>query len=162
MATPMANQVLSHDPLSHRLQSTWNHAVILERLARGGGATRWYFARSADELRDVLDRLRGGSSVSFYFDDQLNVEIDTDSVRQRMFDAVTPAREVVVGYPERACVVLAVELVTGSTELAEVLVHRTEGELVVWGPWPSREGDPRGAITMDLVDADGVLRSHPH
>jgi hypothetical protein len=37
-----------------------------------------------------------------------------------------------------------------------------EGALVVWGQWPSRDNDGETAISVDLVDPDGILRSHPH
>jgi hypothetical protein len=162
MTTPMSSQVLAERRLSERLQSPWENAVILERLARGGGAVRWYLATTPDDLGVVVERLRGGSCVSFYFDDQLQVERDIESVRQRMFDAVTAGREILLAYPEQQKVDLSVELATGSNELAELLVQRSEGSLVVWGPWPSRDGNPNGTITIDLVDEDGVLRNHPH
>jgi hypothetical protein len=148
--------------LARRLVSAWYHLVVLERLARGGGTIRWYFPRSQGELERVFEELRGGSCVSFYFDEQLHVERDDEEARQRMFDEVSPAREIVVGYPLEDEIDLEVELPTGPSELGEILMHHSEGDLVVWGPWPSREGSSGGTITIDLVDADGVLRAHPH
>lgn len=78
-----------------RLSSPWNEIVVLERLARGGGATQWFFVRAMDEFYQVSDLLRGGSCVSFYFANQLNVEADTESARQRMFDEVVKEGELV-------------------------------------------------------------------
>ncbi len=37
--------------------------------------------------------------MSFYFDDQLRVALDDEAARQEMFEAVSPAREIVLGYP---------------------------------------------------------------
>jgi hypothetical protein len=41
-------------------------------------------------------------------------------------------------------------------------MQHPEGTLVVWGSWPARGNDGQDAIALDLVDADGVLRRHPH
>src|SRR3954454_19051692 len=45
-------------------------SLVLERIARGGGATRWYVLRGRADLETLASRLRPGSRVSFYFDDR--------------------------------------------------------------------------------------------
>jgi hypothetical protein len=157
----MSAQVRTDPRFAGRLDSRWGFVVVLERLARGGGSTNWYFARTTTDLLDVVHRLRGGSCVTFYFDGGLNVQLDDETARQKMFDAVTPSREIAIGYPEEGNVLLEIELVTGSTELSELLEWHAEGHLVAWGPWPSRAAD-FGTITIDLVDSDGIQRAHPH
>jgi hypothetical protein len=157
----IANQVRHDKAFAERLTSRWQYVVVLERLARAAGATRWYCAQSEPELSRVIDELRGGSCVSFYFDDQLRVDLDDEAARQQMFEAVSPAREIVLGYPTEGQIHVDTELVTGPSELSEVLMHHPEGGVVLWGPWPSRTGSS-STVSIDLVDEDGVLRMHPH
>jgi hypothetical protein len=157
----VADQVKRDTALASRLRMPWQQIIVLERFARAAGAARWYFARSALEFDRVIEELRGGSCVSFYFDEQLRVDFDNEAARQAMFDEVSPAREILLGYPIEGQVHVQIELVTGPTELTEALMHRVEGGVVFWGPWPSREGGP-GTVTIDLVDEDGILRPHPH
>jgi len=160
MSTPMAIQV-RHDPaFVDRTRRPWKHVVVLERLARGGGTSRWYFPRNEAGLERVLEQLRGGSCVSFYFDDQLSVELDLEESRRRMFDEVAPLREIFLGYPKDDEEGLDVELVTGSSELSEVLNRHPEGELVTWGHWPNLELASPDVVTIFLVDEDGVLRAY--
>lgn len=162
MPSYMSQQLRSDSGLTRRLSSSWREIVILERLARGGGATRWFFARSRVELDLVFDVLHGGSCVSFYFSNQLHVENDTEPVRQRMFEEITSEKELVLGYPSAAGVEVDMELISGPGELAEQLMHHPEGSLAIWGKWPAREDDGHDGITINLIDADGTLRTHPH
>jgi hypothetical protein len=142
--------------------SGWDRVVVLERLARGGGATRWYLIRSREDIERVFEMFRGGSSVSFYFADQLHVEVDTESARQRMFDELSAERELVAGYPSDSDPELDLEIISGPGELASYLISHSEGQLIVWGKWPGRDNDGRDAITINLFDEDGILRAHPH
>jgi hypothetical protein len=158
----MTRQLIADAGLSARISKPWRRVVVLERLARAGGAANWYLIRSKEDFDRVLQVLRGGSCVSFYFADQLHVETDTDSARQRMFDVVTSTGEVIVGYPAESVPELDMEIISGPGELGSYLMSHREGLLVIWGAWPERDNDGCNAITIDLVDEDGILRSHPH
>jgi hypothetical protein len=162
MSTVVAGQLRRDQALARRLAAPWRELVVLERLARGGGATRWFFARPPEMVEPILERLSPGSSVSFYFANHLRVELDTEAVRQRMFDELDRAGELVVGYPDETAVELEIEIISGPSELTGFLMQHPEGSLAVWGSWPARANDGQDAITLDLVDADGVLRQHPH
>lgn len=162
MSAVVAGQLRRDQALSRRLGAPWREVVVLERLARGGGATRWFFARSPEMVERTLDRLSAGSCVSFYFANHLHVEPDTEAVRQRMFDVLGRTGEIVVGYPDETAAELEMEIISGPSELAGFLMQHPEGALAVWGPWPARGNDGQDAVTLDLVDADGVLRRHPH
>jgi hypothetical protein len=162
MPSYMSQQLRSDLRLTRRLSSSWREVVIVERLARGGGATRWFFARSRAELDQVFDMLHGGSCVSFYFANQLHVETDNEAARQRMFEEITSEKDLVLGYPSAMGVAVDMELISGPGELAEQLMHHPEGSLAVWGKWPARANDGHDGITLNLVDADGTLRAHPH
>jgi hypothetical protein len=113
-------------------------------------------------LEDVFELLSGGSSVSFYFSGRLHIAVDDDAARQAMFDGITGSGELVLGYPAQGNSQLDMAIVSGPSELTEHLMLHPEGSLVVWGDWPAREDDGQDAITVDLVDADGMLRPHPH
>jgi hypothetical protein len=158
----MSQQLRGHEPLTKRLAAEWRQIVVLERLARGAGAARWFFVTSRATLDQVFDLLRGGSSVSFYFSRHLHVEADNEDSRQSMFDELTACGEVILGYPSPDAPELEMEIISGPSELTECLMLHPEGSLAVWGQWPPRENDGKYAITVDLVDADGVLRAHPH
>jgi hypothetical protein len=158
----MSKQLREHEVLARRLAGDWRQVVILERLARAGGAARWFFGTSLATLDQVFDLLRGGSSVSFYFSRCLHVQTDHEQSRQDMFDEVTQYGEVVLGYPSRDNPEFDMAIISGPSELTEFLMHHPEGALAVWGQWPPRGNDGHDVITIDLVDADGVRRSHPH
>jgi hypothetical protein len=79
-----------------------------------------------------------------------------------MFEEVTLAGEIVLGYPKEADIVVEMDIVSGPGELTEHLMHHSGGELVVWGVWPAPLNDGDNAVTVDLVDVDGVSRPHPH
>lgn len=160
--SPMSQQLRQHEALTRRLAAGWRQIVVLERLARAGGAARWFFVTNWTMLEDVFNLLRGGSSVSFYFSGHLHAEVDNEAARQEMFGEITRCGELVLGYPALDHAQLEMEIISGPSELTECLTLHPEGSLVVWGEWPPRENDGDSAITVDLVDADGVLRPHPH
>ena len=161
--SPMSQQLRDYRPLASRLAAEWRQVIVLERLARGAGAARWFFATNISALEHIFDLFRGGSSVSFYFSSRhLHVEADNEDSRQDMFDEVTKYGEVVLGYPSPDSPELEIAIISGPSELAEFLMLHPEGSLAVWGQWPPRENDGKDAITVDLVDADGILRAHPH
>lgn len=158
----MSHQLRNDGGLSLRLASPWRDVVVLERLAQGGGATNWFIARSLAELEVVFDNLCGGSCVSFYFAGQLRVEADTEQARQQMYAVITSVHELVLGYPSGSGVELDMNIISGASELTEELMLHHQGAVVVWGPWPARVNDGQTGVTVNLVDADGTLRSHPH
>lgn len=160
--SPMSQQLRELEPLTRRLAAEWRQIVILERFARAAGAARWFFISSPTMLEEVFEMFRGGSSLSFYFAGHLHVDVDYDAVRQAMFDEVTHRGELVLGYPARNDSQLDMAIISGPSELAEYLMFHPEGSLAVWGGWPTRENDGVDAITVHLVDADGILRMHPH
>lgn len=162
MASPMSQQLREHRELTSRLSRQWRQVVVLERLARAAGAARWYFAEDEAALEHVYEHLRGGSNVSFYFSRHLHVGTDDEDARQKMFSEITRHGELILGYPVPGDPEFEMAIISGPSELTEHLMLHPEGHLVVWGQWPPRATDGETAVTVDLVDADGVLRSHPH
>jgi hypothetical protein len=158
----MSLQLAGHEALARRWSMPWADVVVLERLARGGGAARWFMVRSPQEVTEVYDQLRPGSRVSFYFAGGPYVGQDDERTRQQMFEEITTTGEIVLGYPNEADIVVEMDIVSGPSELTEHLMQHPGGEQVIWGAWPAPLDDGDNAVTVNLVDADGVLRSHPH
>lgn len=157
----MVKQLEGHSELAARLASLRDRVVVLERIARGGGATRWYLGKTPEECQRIYRLLGPGSRVTFYFAGPLRVEPLDDRVIGAMFGAVGEDREIMVGVPDdEDPVSLAVELLSGPRELTEFLVQPRPSGDVVWGPYPDvAEPDSE---TLVLVDSDGVSRPHPH
>lgn len=133
--------------------------IVLERVARGAGATRWFFCRSLDELPSVLPELRPGSRVGFFFDDRVRREALSDRVRAEMFDIAATTGEVLVGRagpsgPELRMVCL------DPSEVEEHLVDVRPGEIVFFGPFPAIE-DGLASVSFTPPDPDGVVRPQP-
>jgi len=137
-------------------------AVVLERIARGGGATNWYWVQSIDALDLLYGRLHPGSVVSFYFDDRIQHKIFDDGVVGAVLDLVVQHGDAVVGRPSDDGLGIAVDFVAGPTELSEFSATVPAGEQVFFGAFPGRDNDGVDAFTVTLPDADGVVREQPH
>lgn len=163
----MATQLLAHPAVTEWTRRPQGSVVVLERMARGGGAIRWYFLTDPRDMADMASQLRPGSRVSLYFDGYLHRDTTGERVRGRMYEQMTIRGELVLGYPSSDAVEMRTDLVTGEAELTEVIV--SEGldrpdshRLLVWGPWPAPDDDGTRVITICLVDRDGQLHAHPH
>jgi hypothetical protein len=72
-------------------------AIVLERIARGGGATSWYLVRAPGDLDALVERLKPGSSVSFYFDDRLSVGPFDDEALASLLAIIERDGDAVIG-----------------------------------------------------------------
>ena len=151
---------LKETPVVDKLRGA--SAVVLERIARGGGATRWYYCHDATRLEEIAARFQPGSVVSFYFDDRIKSAQYSKKIRDEAAGIVGRAGEVIVGVLAEDGIEIGAEVVTGPKELEEVTSTLTEGALVFVGAFPARDNDGRAAVTITLPDADGVVRPHPH
>ncbi len=136
-------------------------AIVLERIARGGGATGWYHCPDAAALEHVVARLSPGSVVSFYFNERIGMFRDAPALRERVAEVLARAGECVVAATTDERYVLAAEFACHVSELNEQLALHP---VPPWfaGPFPARDNDGADAITLTLPDADGVVRPHPH
>jgi hypothetical protein len=137
-------------------------AVVLERIARGGGATSWYFCRSEQDLAKVASRLSPGSVVSFYFDDRIARLNERHLLQSRLDDVMKASVDCVVGALEVDGISISVDFVTTVRELEEFLSDHEDSSVFFVGEFPARESDGENAVTFTLPDKDGVIRSHPH
>lgn len=136
-------------------------AVVMERIARGGGATRWFFLQSNIAVDQLCGRLSPGSVVSFYFDGRLRRAKFNDEVAGHILDLVVQHGDAVVGSLSEDELEIVVEIVAGPNELSEVSPELA-GREVFFGATPGRDNDGLRAITLTLPDSDGVVREHPH
>jgi hypothetical protein len=145
------------------LLERWTGAetLVLERIARGGGATRWYVLRSRADLSTLASQLRPGSCVSFYFDDRFRGSVNDEVARAAILGVATEDGEAVVGNVSAEDIEVAVDFV-GTAEDLDAWLSEHSGEAIRFGRFPGRENDGEHAVTFDLPDRDGVVRSHPH
>lgn len=137
-------------------------AVVLERLARGGGATNWFFCPKAGAIDDIARRLSPGSVVSFYFDGRIARSDYSADVKMRIEELVSGGRECMVGVLADDGPTIDVEFITAPSELAEIVEGLAPSSMLFFGEFPGRDDDGVNAVTVTLPDADGVVRCHPH
>lgn len=136
-------------------------AVILERLARGAGATRWFRVESNRSLELLCAQLSPGSIVSFYFDDRIAPRVYDDTTVIRILDLVSANGDAVVGTISDDDLTMRVEIVAGANELGEFAEDLAPGSRVFVGAFPAAD-NAQLAVTVTLPDHDGVTRGHPH
>lgn len=155
-----AYAALSSTAIPHLL--TMRAATVLERIAYGGGNTEWYRCTSPGDLRPIASMLKPGSCVSFYFGDQLRVSPDATVARVALRAILQTEPDAVLGIlPGEG--VLTVKVSNVSIEdLDEELESVANASMLLFGPFPPRQNDGISAVTLDLPDADGIVRAHPH
>jgi len=137
-------------------------AVVLERIARGAGATRWFHVASARDLELVCHELAPGSTVSFYFDDRIALLPYDDETVMRILDLIAAHGDAVVGALDDNQLEISVEFVAGANELGEFAENLPPQSSVFVGAFPAADNDGYDAVTLSLPDRDGVTRRHPH
>jgi hypothetical protein len=137
-------------------------AVVLERIARGAGATRWFHVKSVQDLERLSTRLAPGSKVSFYFDVRISLRPYDDETIVRILDLVSAQGDAVVGTICPNGFEMSVEFIGGSNELDEFADGLAPGSQIYVGAFPAPDNDNRDAVTFTLPDKDGVTRRHPH
>jgi hypothetical protein len=144
-------------------------AVILERLAMGGGATNWYYCANFNQLPDVTSRFRPGSLVSFYFDGRIQRQAYSSDLLPRLENMLdeSPAiqsgvREIVFGVLQADGTSIAVGFPSSMEEIEEEVSDAQLASVVFFGFFPGRDDDGKSAVTLVLPDADGIVRAHPY
>lgn len=135
-------------------------AVVLERLARGGGGTRWYYLTSIDRLPDLAARLRPGGFVSFYFDDRI-IEGDPATTKDRIVEIAKRDGDALVAAFDGDLEMRA-DFPAGRSSLDDFLVDLEPGDRFFYGAFPAPDDDGINAVSLVLPDTDGVVREHPY
>jgi hypothetical protein len=137
-------------------------AVVLERIARGAGATRWFALRNPDQIPTLAQRLSPGSLVSFYFDGRLAGCTYDREVARAVLAIAEHDGDAVIGRLRVGEIDLEVEFVAGPSELAAYESGLAPGAEVIFGRFPAPDNDGERAVTITIPDRDGVGRGHPH
>jgi hypothetical protein len=159
----LAMDALSATPAPALLATRYGRAVIvLERLARGAGATHWYGVTSGDEFERMTRHLVPGSRVSLYFDQRFSVRRYDDSVGDELLRIAERDHGSVLGLFTPDGTPMAVAFPTEKADLAHFVASHGDHPTVFYGPFPSADNEPPDSVTLDLPDADEVTRSNPH
>jgi hypothetical protein len=137
-------------------------AVVLERLARAAGATRWFAIQGPHQLEALADKLSPGSCLSLYFDDRIRRAPFTEDVAEKILRIAAEDGDAVVGQLGPDGLEIATEFVAGRSELRDAAQSFRPSEPIFYGRFPANDNDPPHAVTLDLPDRDGIVRSHPH
>jgi hypothetical protein len=139
-----------------------NPAIVLERVARGGGATNWFYCVDQRGLEVIQQRLLPGSCVSFYFDDRIQQADWSAQLEGSVERVIERAGECVIGALGPDLVSIEVDFITSLKEWQEFISEFGTPRKLFFGEFPGRDNDGTDAITMMLPDADGIFRQHPH
>ena len=151
---------LAVTPIVDRLESSG--AVVLERIAAGGGETRWYYCSDRAHLEAVEAQLQPGSVVSFYFDDRIQRSLYSPEIKSNAGKIIAETGEVIIGVLDEDGLHIDVEIITGPNELTEFASTTSFTSHVFYGVFPARDNDGVRAVTVTLPDTDGIVRAHPH
>jgi hypothetical protein len=88
-------------------------AIVLERIARGAGATRWYGLLGEEQFDALLESLSPGSRVSFYFDGRIAVARFGEDVAEDVLRVAADDHDAVLGVFTPDGREMVVELIAG-------------------------------------------------
>lgn len=158
-ATPVDGGLVT-DAIMELLAS--KECVVLERLARGGGATNWYLCRDIPTLEMIQRDLAPGSIVSLYFDDRIRRSKKSPQLAMAVEKIIAETGDAIVGVLGEDGFHLNAETVVTRGELPELMSSISETADVFYGAFPARDNDGARAITVTIPDRDGIVRHHPH
>ena len=136
-------------------------ALVLERIAGGGGATEWYYCKDATQLETIKAHLSPGSLVSFYFDHRFCIAQSLAAARTEILDIIGRDGDCVVA-TIKVEPLLAATILTGPNELNEFAATLSVLDTIIYCAFPAADNDGVHAVTVTVPDEDGVVRSHPH
>lgn len=137
-------------------------AVVLERIALGGGRTRWFHVTGHREFDALVALLHHGSIVSFYFDQRIRRVRSGPELDKFALETIRSTGEVCLGMMSADGITIDMDFVGGPNDYADATSLLGDDSVVYVGPFPARDNDGSRAITLTLPDADGIVRAHPH
>ena len=142
-----------------RLLSERNSALVLERVARGAGSTRWWSCASTDDFLGIYAQLRPGSDVVVYAGEEVHVDDLDQHIEARIWEAAAAQGEVLFG-AQRPGTTEFEAFFLDPNELEAALSRVSRGDRVLWGLQPATETGP-DALAFTPPDDDGVVRPQP-
>jgi hypothetical protein len=137
-------------------------AIVLERVARGGGTTHWFYLDDRASIPPLAARLSPGSVVSFYFDERLRFRTIDDVFMDDFFRLIGSHGSAVVGRMSDDGLELKVDFPNALSDFTEFLAGGVASTPICLGAFPDRDNDGVNSVTVTLPDHDGVVRMHPH
>jgi hypothetical protein len=137
-------------------------AIILERIARGGGAVSWYVCECEAALDAISARFKPGSVISFYFDDRIKTCRAKDLPLDEIGTIIELVGECVVGKIADNGIDIDAYDFCLSSEIRTGFGDPHPESRMIYGAFPERAYTPNSAITFILPDEDGIFRAHPH
>jgi hypothetical protein len=137
--TSIVRATLAVTPIAERLRH--EDAVVLERIARGGGATNWYYCRDRAEMTAIEEKLSSGSVVSFYFDGRIRHAVYSAEVAADLEAAIAKNGEVVVGALRNDGVQVDATVAVSLDDLGDFMSALAPSPELFYGAFPGRDND---------------------
>ncbi|MFI9381609.1 hypothetical protein [Kutzneria sp. NPDC052558] len=144
-------------------------AIVLERLAYGGGSTNWYRCVDQPALEALADELRHGSDVSFFFGDRFAHRRYTTRTRAEMarfmdYLGGLPGETgaIVVGHVDDDALHMTVDYPSALEEADDFLADFEPEPWIYYGRCPGWENDGVRAVNFKVPDDDGIVRPHAY
>jgi hypothetical protein len=132
--------------------------TVLERPAGAGEPLAWFYCRDRSDLDEIANQLRGGSVVSFFFDDRIEALVDSETTRS-IIATTCSDHEVALGALGLDGLGIEMSFAGNAEEVALALPPLDDAaQLIFFGAFPGRDNDGTWAITLTLPDEDGVVR----
>jgi hypothetical protein len=157
---PLARHAIEATEIPRLLRA--HSAVALERVARGGGATRWYSIATESQLVELAAVLTPGSCLSMYFDERIRRRPMTEATVKEILGFIEEDGDALIGRLGEDGLTIDMTVVAGRAEIDEVTAAGAPSEPLYFGRFPARDDDARTAVTIELPDADDIVRRHPH
>lgn len=134
-----------------------DYCIVVERLAKAAGQTRWHVAEDETELMTMLAEVLPGSSVSLYFDGRLKKSNWSAETSSEVLAVVAEKGECVVAAASMRGHELSPYFISGENDLMEFLGELATGSLVYFGPYPMRDNDGIRAVSFVVPDEQGRI-----
>ncbi|MEZ5993901.1 MAG: hypothetical protein R3E76_16325 [Planctomycetota bacterium] len=138
------------------------HAVVLEQLANGGGATNWYVCKHLKDLERLAAEVRPGSIVTFFFKEQLKLEVFPGRIRAIIEATIKHGTDCIVGSVRSGVRVENIEYIDYPEEIDELFDSLQTGETILVGPFPPFSSESGSVPMVTIPDEDGVVRDHAY
>lgn len=152
---------IASSPVPERLANT--SAVILERIARGGGSTNWYYCTGTAQLEALEQLLHPGSCVSFYFDERIKrAPYSAETMKAIAASMKYPDQCFNLGTLRSDGITINMIISVDPIEFDEYDEEWSSAPFVFYGDFPARDNDGVKSVTLTIPDEDGIVRIHPY
>lgn len=138
-------------------------AVVLERIARAAGQTRWFYLERPEQLPLLARELGPGSSVLFMFDDRFQRMVnEPEAVAERAVPIIESSGGAVIGRLDPGTIELVVDFPSSHDEVLETANDWPASSHLFLGAFPRPDDSDDALVHVLVPDVDGIVRRHPH